>query len=73
MEKIRRTDRAKNEEVLQRVKEDRNMLQTIKRRKANWIGHILRRNCLLKHVFEGNRGKGRSDGKTRKKALAAIG
>jgi hypothetical protein len=24
-----------------------------KRRKANWIGHILRRNCLLKHVFEG--------------------
>jgi len=26
---------------------------TIKRRKANWIGHILRRNCLLKHVNEG--------------------
>jgi hypothetical protein len=24
-----------------------------KRRKANWIGHILRRNCLLKHVIEG--------------------
>jgi hypothetical protein len=22
-------------------------------RKANWIGHILRRNCLLKHVIEG--------------------
>ena len=31
----------------------RNILQTIKRRKANWIGHILRRNCLLKHVIEG--------------------
>jgi hypothetical protein len=26
---------------------------TMKRRKANWIGHILRRNCLLKHVIEG--------------------
>jgi hypothetical protein len=26
---------------------------TIKRRKANCIGHILRRNCLLKHVIEG--------------------
>jgi hypothetical protein len=26
--------------------------ETIKRRKANWIGHILRRNCLLKHVIE---------------------
>jgi hypothetical protein len=28
-------------------------LHTIKRRKANWIGHILHRNCLLKHVIEG--------------------
>jgi hypothetical protein len=35
------------------VKEERNILHTIKRRKANWIGHILRRNCLLKHVIEG--------------------
>jgi hypothetical protein len=43
----------RNEEVLQRVKEERNILQTIKRRKANWIGHILVRNCLLKHVIEG--------------------
>jgi hypothetical protein len=33
--------------------ESRNILHTIKRRKANWIGHILRRNCLLKHVIEG--------------------
>ena len=23
------------------------------KRKANWIGHILRRNCLLKQVIEG--------------------
>jgi hypothetical protein len=43
----------RNEEVLHRVKEDRNIVHTIKRRKANWIGHILRRNCLLKHVIEG--------------------
>jgi hypothetical protein len=40
-------------EVLHRVKEDRNILNTTKRRKANWIGHILRRNCFLKHVIEG--------------------
>jgi hypothetical protein len=33
--------------------EERNILHTIKRRKANWICHILRRNCLLKHVIEG--------------------
>jgi hypothetical protein len=53
MEKISWTDRVRNEEVLHRVKEDRNILHTVKRRKANWIGHILRRNCLLKHVIEG--------------------
>jgi hypothetical protein len=45
------TDRVRNE-VLYRVK-DRNILHTIKRRKANSIGHIWRRNCLLKHVLEG--------------------
>jgi hypothetical protein len=45
------TDRGTDEEVLHRVKEDRNILNTIKR-KANWIGHIFRRNCLLKHVIE---------------------
>ena len=33
--------------------EERNILHTINRRKANWIGHILRRNCLLKGVIEG--------------------
>jgi hypothetical protein len=41
-------------------------LHTTKRRKANWIGHILRRNCLLKHVIEGKR-EDKSDGKMRKK------
>jgi hypothetical protein len=53
MEKISWTDRVRNEEVLHRVKEERNIVHTIKKRKANWIGHILRRNCLLKHVIEG--------------------
>jgi hypothetical protein len=52
MEKIIWTDRVRKEEVLHRVKEERNILHTIKRRKANWLGHILRRNCLLKHVIE---------------------
>jgi hypothetical protein len=52
MEKISWADRVRNE-VLHRVKEERNIVHTIKRRKANWIGYILRRNCLLKHVIEG--------------------
>ena len=45
-----------NEEVLYRGKEERNVLLTIKRREANWIGHILRKNCLLKHIIEGKIG-----------------
>ena len=53
MEKISWTDRVRNEEVLHRVKEERNILYTVKRRKANSIGHILCRNCLLEHVMEG--------------------
>ena len=43
----------RNEEVLLRVKEKRNILHKIRKRKANWIGHILRRNCLLQRVIEG--------------------
>ena len=42
----------RNEEVLLRVNEQRNILHEIRQRKANWIGHILRRNCLLKQVIE---------------------
>jgi hypothetical protein len=53
LEKISWTDRAKNAEVLHGVKEERNILCTIKIRKANLTGRILRRNCLLKHVIEG--------------------
>ena len=53
MEKISWTDRVRNEEVLLRVNEQRNILYTIQRRKANRIGHILHRNCLLEHVTEG--------------------
>jgi hypothetical protein len=53
MEKITWTDHARNEEVLHGIKEERNILHTIKRRKTGWIGHILRRDCLLKHVIGG--------------------
>jgi len=39
--------------VLQRIKEERDFMHTIKRMKANWTGLILHRNCLLKYVIEG--------------------
>jgi len=53
MEKISWTDHVRNEEVLLRVNEQKNILHEVRKRKANWIGHILRRNCLLKQVIEG--------------------
>jgi hypothetical protein len=53
-EKISWTDCVRNEEVLHRVKEERNIIHTVKRSKAIWIDHILCRNCFLKHVIEGN-------------------
>ena len=51
--KISWTDRVRNEEVLHRVMEKRYFLHTVERRKANWIGQVLRRKCLLKHITEG--------------------
>ena len=53
LEKISWTDHVRNEEVLLRVNEQRNNLHEIRKRKANWIGHILLRNCLLQQVIEG--------------------
>jgi hypothetical protein len=43
----------RNKGVLLSVKEHRNILHEISKRKANWTGHILLRNCLLQQVIEG--------------------
>ena len=54
MEKISWTDRVRNDKVLYTVKEGRNILHKIKRRKSKWMdGRILLSNCLLKHTIEG--------------------
>ena len=53
MEKTSLTDNVRNEEALLRVNEQRSILHEIRKRKANWVGHILRRNSLLKEVIEG--------------------
>jgi hypothetical protein len=54
MEKISWTDHVRNDEILLRDKEQKNILHEISKRKATWIGHILRGNCLLQRVIEGN-------------------
>jgi len=75
-EKISWTDHVRNEEVLLRVNEQRNILREIRKRKANWIGHNLRRNCLLKQVIEGKiKGEmelARRRGRRRKKLLDEL-
>jgi hypothetical protein len=53
-EKISWIGHVRNEEVLRWVKEQRNILHEISKRNANWIWHILHRNCLLQHVIERN-------------------
>jgi len=47
-----------HKDLLSRVTVGRNILQKTKRRKVTWVGHMLRRNCLLKHVM-GGKGEGR--------------
>ena len=56
------------------AKEQKNILHEISKRKANWIGHILRRNCLLQRVIEGKiKGGDKSDRKKRKNTWEATG
>jgi hypothetical protein len=63
------TDHVDNEEVLQKVNGGKKYLAYKKRRKANWVGHALRRNCRIKHVIKGKiKVKGRR-GRCRKQLL----
>ena len=76
MEKISWTDHVRNEGVLLRVKQQRNILHEISKRKANWIGYILRRKCLLEQIIEGKT-KGGIDvtgrrGRRRRKLLDGL-
>ena len=52
MEKIKWSDKVTNEQVIDSIGEKRTLINNILRRKANWIGHILRRNCLLHDVIK---------------------
>jgi hypothetical protein len=59
MKEISSTVCVEKEEALKRIKKERNILHTMKRRKAKWMGHILRRTCRLKHATEGKEKWGR--------------
>src|SRR6266516_4427625 len=62
LEKIRCSDRISNDEVLTIVNEERCLIETITRRKNNWIWHVLREDGLLRDMLEGiMKGKKRTD------------
>jgi hypothetical protein len=69
MKKISWIDHVRNEEVLVRANEQINILHEIRKRKANWLGHILRRNRLLKQIIEGKMEVTGRRGRRRKKLL----
>ena len=54
------------------VKEERNILHTVKRRKANWIDHFLHRICFLEHVIGGKVEGTRWSGRRRKQLLDNV-
>jgi len=72
MEKISWTAHVSNEEVLSLVQEQRFLVHVIKQRQANWIGHVLRHDCLLKTVLEGKIEGKRPRGKPRRKMLDLL-
>ena len=53
MERIKWTNKIKNVVVLERLGEGRIMLELTKKRKRNWLGQWLRRNCLVKNALKG--------------------
>ena len=65
MEKISWPDLVKNYKDLNRVNVDSDILHALNRKKANWIGHILRRNCLLETFLKGRRKKDKGYGRTK--------
>jgi hypothetical protein len=63
--KISWTEHKTNDDVLKIVQEERTMIDTIRRRQKNWIGHILRGNSLLKTVLEGRMQGKKTQGRPR--------
>lgn len=53
MERVKWTDKVRNQEVLERVGEEKQILKVIKERKRNWLGYLTRSNCLIKDALEG--------------------
>jgi len=73
MEKISWTEKISNEKVLERVGEERQLMNMIRWRKKNWVGHVLRGDGLLKEVIEGRMEGKRTQGRPRTGMLDELG
>ena len=69
MERISWTEHRTNEEVLKKVEEKRSLMDIIRTRQKNWIGHILRGNSLEREIMEGRMEGKRGRGRPRKKRM----
>ncbi|KAJ4452200.1 hypothetical protein ANN_03718 [Periplaneta americana] len=73
MERVKWTDRIRNESMLERMAEERMMLKLVRKRKRNLLGHWLRRNCLLKDALEGIKIRSDAGNRTRDPQFYALG
>ena len=65
MAKVSWTDKKTNDEVLRMVGQYRKLLETMLKRKKNWIGHVMRGNGLMLEVVEGRMEGKRDRGRKR--------
>ena len=65
MDKLKWSEKVTSEQVVKHIGEKRTHLNNILRRKVKWIGHILRRNCLLRDVIEGHMNEVKGVGRRR--------
>ena len=72
LEKISWRDKIRNDEMLARVKEEKCLIRTIRQRQTNWVGHVLRREGLLREVIEGRVKGTKRPGKPRKGMISYL-
>jgi len=72
MMKIPWTKHATNEQILGMVDESRSLLETLRKRQNNWIGHVLRHDSLLQKIIEGRFQGKKTPGRPRTMLLDAL-
>jgi hypothetical protein len=73
MLKIKKTDRITNDEVFQRAKEERLLLNILKNIRHSWIGHAVRHSGFVVNILEGAIFGGKGRGNTWTAILKASG